>query len=372
MAFHIFGLERCYDLNGCAARLLDESLPPSADDDRRAMEVTRRDGTTTRVRVRPENIGRQASATLIANVLSSDDLALAVVKAVERGPKTTDLAVFARLAAVSSTFARALNSDLVWKPICLARWSSKWGYEQRKARGAPAGGWRARYREEEQDAMRQGITCHELSRLRFDFRFWLQHPPGLHGQDTIYDSALHRSISRRVRLVPSDDSEQSTGAQSAGRAPLSWQPENEEEEEEGSEPLAGSGRVLGHPNGDVPRMSWYLDGDGRGVQWGYPPQLWPKGEVRRLPSWGWEIRNPNVVLRAIDSGADCDADSAESGVEPRVQASGDGDDSLWADLIGSLTYAHVEGGGIGPGGRAIVRVPAGGIPGLRISPGLIY
>ena len=238
---------------------------------------------------------------------------------------------------------------------------SKWGYEQRKARGAPAGGWRARYREEEQDAKRQAITCDELSRLRFDFRFWLQHPPSPHGQDMIYDSGLRRSVSRRVRLVPSPT-----------WCPL-WQPDPEEEGEE-SEPLAGSGCVLGHPNGDEPLIAWYLDGDGRGIQWGYSPQLWPKGEVRRLPSWGWEIRNPNVVLRAIDCDAECDteydAECGEAGLETELASAEDG--SLWADLIDSLTFAHVEGGGFGPGGRAIVRVPTGGIPGLRISPGLIY
>lgn len=36
------------------------------------------------------------------------------------------------------------------------------------------------------------------------------------------------------------------------------------------------------------------------VQWGFFPDLWPQGTVQRLDSWGWQIQNPNVVMRSID------------------------------------------------------------------------
>lgn len=31
------------------------------------------------------------------------------------------------------------------------------------------------------------------------------------------------------------------------------------------------------------------------------PNLWPQGSVQRLDNWGWQIQNPNVVLRSIDA-----------------------------------------------------------------------
>lgn len=36
------------------------------------------------------------------------------------------------------------------------------------------------------------------------------------------------------------------------------------------------------------------------LQWGFLPNLWPQGNVQRLDNWGWQIQNPNVVLRSID------------------------------------------------------------------------
>ena len=63
-------------------------------------------------------------------------------------------------------------------------------------------------------------------------------------------------------------------------------------------------------------MEWILASDGTTVQWGFPPHLFPQARVVRLASWGWELQNPNVVLRAIDDGAR----SADA-------------DAMWADML---------------------------------------
>ena len=36
------------------------------------------------------------------------------------------------------------------------------------------------------------------------------------------------------------------------------------------------------------------------VQWGFIPNLWPQGNIQRLDNWGWQIQNPNMILRSID------------------------------------------------------------------------
>ena len=85
-------------------------------------------------------------------------------------------------------------------------------------------------------------------------------------------------------------------------------------------------------------MVWFLDADGRGVQWGYLPRLWPKGVVRRLPSWGWEICNLNVCMRALDYDAALEATRGqEEGHKAALR-----DAELWGDLLDSLEWSQVR------------------------------
>lgn len=48
------------------------------------------------------------------------------------------------------------------------------------------------------------------------------------------------------------------------------------------------------------RFAGFLITSAAAIQWGVSPNLWPMGMVTRLENWGWQISNPNVVLRAID------------------------------------------------------------------------
>ena len=345
LQWHIFGLSSATHLNGLSARLLEEE-PDSGG--RQAVEVTLGDGRLLCVRVRPANVGRRASEEHVVHVLYSQDMAEQIVVACGAGilltmsdrtinaHGTPDLSAIARIAAVNRAFSRAVHSDELWRAICEARWSCKWGFDARMRR-APSSGWRASYMAEERDAKRQSIQPSELYTLRFDFRFWLEPTP----MDGFFETGLRRSLSNEVRLLP----------------------------REVAPGCAASGCMLGHPNsirGDGRPIAWFLDEDGRGVQWGYLPHLWPKGVVRRLPSWGWEIANPNVCLRALDMrgpGPDGEFTYLMSPTRgPRWPPI-----YVWGDALASLSRKRFRVGP--PGGRileAILPSAGQGMPGVQV------
>ena len=216
-------------------------------------------------------------------------------------------------------------------------------------RAPSSAGWRASYVAEERDAKRESIKPSELHTLRFDFRFWLE-PTELDG---CFETGLRTSLSNDVRLLPGVVEDWHGGP---------YQPLGERLRQ--YEPIApgcaASGWLAGHPNsnrGDERPIAWFLDEDGRGVQWGYVPHLWLKGVVRRLPSWGWEICNPNVCLRALDmEGPGPDAEFTYV-MSPTT---------LWGDLLGSLSRKQFR---VPPSGRRLEGfLPSSGqgIPGVQV------
>ena len=365
---HLFGLTRSTQLNGCAARPLEVS---PGDDGRQAVEVTQLDGQLRRVRAWPINIGKRASEEQIASVLSSPDLALQIIlihkneillsmgtnvdgawePPTHAAHQPPDLSVLSRSAVINRAFARAVLADEIWKAICAVRWMAKWGFKQRME-SASGHGWRAKYIDQERDAKRDAITVEELHGMRFDFRFWLAHVPGA---DTSW-TGLDRSFSRQVRMAPcgDDDSVEPTSLELV----VKQRPDLSQ--------VANLGRVLGHPTGDEPCMNWLLDADGRGIQWGYYPELWPKGVVRRLQSWGWEICNQNVCMRALDhdhAAVDGGEESAGSIAAAAFNAAHESE--LWGDLLLSLEYCQARWSAL-PHGKGVVQVPSRcEIPGLR-------
>lgn len=372
--WHLFGLTSATHLNGLSARLLEEE-PDSGG--RQAVEVTLGDGRLQCVRVRPANVGRRASEEQVAHVLSSQDIAEQIVLACRTGivrtmgtylgplycagdervwisptceaHSTPDLSIIARIAAVNRAFSRAVHSDEFWRAICEVRWSCKWGFKARMRRAPSSAGWRASYVAEERDAKRESIKPSELHTLRFDFRFWLE-PTELDG---CFETGLRTSLSNDVRLLPGVVEDWHGGP---------YQPLGERLRQ--YEPIApgcaASGWLAGHPNsnrGDERPIAWFLDEDGRGVQWGYVPHLWLKGVVRRLPSWGWEICNPNVCLRALDmEGPGPDAEFTYV-MSPTT---------LWGDLLDSLSRKQFR---VPPSGRRLEGfLPSSGqgIPGVQV------
>lgn len=84
------------------------------------------------------------------------------------------------------------------------------------------------------------------------------------------------------------------------------------------------------------------------LQWGFPPNMWPHGRVRRLQTWGWQIQNPNVVMRSIDPTppttkqsddmSSCEWDDAKvDEIERECSKYGTVvNNELWRDLLDSL------------------------------------
>jgi hypothetical protein len=228
---------------------------------------------------------------------------------------------------VSKSFASAvMDSPQIWQEACRYRWSQKWGYLERLQRAkkadaaAPFGGhgnfWRNRYLWQEADARRDKITADELCQLVFDFRFWLTDE---WGQESVLHTGLAWSASTNFSFQRQLDNQE-------GFFPyFHWS---------GSE----HGILQGHPSGQSD-LEWFLDEDGRGIQWGRLPHLWPKGQIVRLQNWGWEVRNPNVCLRATDSNNISD------------------DNELWKDYLESMRRQRVQ---LWPGreeGQAIIEAP---------------
>lgn len=226
-----------------------------------------------------------------ARVFGDTSLALSIARQIE------DVRDLAQVASVNWPFAHAVASDEVWRNLCQKIWQQKWGFRKRWKRAMESvgeGGWRERYRMEAIDALRTNIKPEELHELIFDFRMWL----GARVQEGYQESGIRHSSSRKVQFRAK-----------CGTTTI-WE-----------------GRVHGHPNGDEEGIEWVLDHDGVGIQWGYWPHPWPKGRVSRLPSWGWEIRNPNVLLRAIDDESD---------------SSRPDDDKLFEDMLSRLTLVDTQ------------------------------
>lgn len=199
------------------------------------------------------------------------------------------------LSTVSTNFLQIMRtSETFWQELCRQRWKDKWGfhrrweeavkhhdmfYECKERIGSGVTFWRERYFEEEQDATRRSIGLRELNSLTFDFRFWI-------GQPTVVDerivvkSGLLQSASRDVRFH--------------------WKEEEDRQVEEGIEEewFSYRGEVTGHPCREETGIVWFMN-QSSVIQWGFLPNLWPKGEIRRTENWGWEIRNVSYSLYAI-------------------------------------------------------------------------
>lgn len=189
------------------------------------------------------------------------------------------------LSTISTNFLQIIRtSETFWKELCHQRWKGKWGFQRRwedalkqydvfnecqERRVLRVTFWRQRYFEEEQDATRQSIGPRELDSLTFDFRFWIGQPTVVDEQ-IVVKSGLLQSASRDVRFR--------------------WKDDEELQVEEGSDDwFSHRGVLTGHPCRE-PGIEWFMN-ESSIIQWGFRPNLWPRGELRRTENWGWEIRN---------------------------------------------------------------------------------
>lgn len=289
----LFGLTDRTDLNGMHARIVSSVADLSDDDGRVAVEVVQA-GQCVQVLVRWSNLGHRASADLSSKVLSDQDMSALILGQYDH------LSDVGHAAKINSAFRTSSVSEPLWKMLCVQRWRSKWGFTRRLAHAETSAregmSWRHLYQREEKDAMRVTIRVEELLALRWDFRFWFG-PPNFHiaipdqPGGTMRGSGLRVKVADDMRMVEDSHDPSMTTAEVVFYR--EWRPEA----------TIARGRVLGHPQGDLPKMRWYLVDGGTAMVWGYAPHLWPKGRLFRTPNWGWELHNPNVCLRAHDTSA---------------------------------------------------------------------
>lgn len=335
-------------------------------------------------------------SSVVDEVFTSIDLLREILLFVVDEPHTTLL----EANLISKSFYSALmRSEQIWKSVCQCRWSTKWGYQQRLQKaidGAPSNGnqksksastnattnqtknttddatatsglngasgsnsmnsrnnnnynhrnskedgiwWRNQYLFNEYDSKRNYLIPEELTSMKFDFRFWLLEY--YWGQENRLRTGLKRSITTNFQFSPTTDDDLSV--------------------------ICHHGLLHNHPS-NRDDLEWFLDIDGQGLQWGKMPHLWPKARVTRLPSWGWQISNPNVCLRAIDEIPSSNKSNTKSKNEQNQRQqqqeqqqhqpnnANDQHNKLWKDLIESIqvykcvnfgfgvneNYAHVE------------------------------
>ena len=291
--------------------------------------------------------GSHLATKPMSDVFTTSDLLMLILRPLV---DANSLSTLLSLSSVSTQFQQLLASDPVWRELCRQRWKTKWGFCPRwekaladyavwnrdvtdEVKGGTdntqhntyTGGnfWRLRYISEEQDSTRQNILIEELNKLVFDFRFWIGHPTVV-DERIVVKSGLLNSASTDVRFAPS----------SSNIANDWW---------------SARGVLTGHPCNES-GVEWFLDEASGIIQWGFPPDLWPQGIVRRLDTWGWEIRNPNVVLRAIEPllSSEGKYEIEETGLKcklAKINAQSDEDNQeetnnvnsyLWTDLLDDL------------------------------------
>lgn len=113
------------------------------------------------------------------------------------------------------------------------------------------------------------------------FRFWIGQPTVIDGK-IVVKSGLLESASSEVRFTR--PAQINGGSEEEDILGLLW---------------SARGHLTGHPCKE-PGIEWFLNESTGALQWGFLPNLWPQGNVQRLDNWGWQIQNPNVVLRSID------------------------------------------------------------------------
>lgn len=228
------------------------------------------------------------------------------------------------LCLVSKQFHQTLTSDTVWRELCLQRWKGKWGFGKRwknaveeydgfrqsksteSADSADTKAyWMKKFKAEEIDSKRHCITGSELQDLVFDFRFWIGQPTVMEGR-IIVQSGLIESAANQLRFKAKPD-------------------------EEVNEWWSAQGIITGHPLRTQDQIEWFLNEKSGVIQWGIVPNLWPEGSVKRLESWGWEIRNCNVVMRAIDT----DFIESNKGADVLTKAE-EANSKLWKDLLDDI------------------------------------
>mmetsp|Transcript_47589 Transcript_47589/g.101127 ORF Transcript_47589/g.101127 Transcript_47589/m.101127 type:complete len:343 (-) Transcript_47589:352-1380(-) len=286
----------------------------------------------------------------IESIFASPDLLVVILRLLV---DDDFLPILSSFSLVSKNFHRASHCDQLWREVCYQRWKSKFGFysrwenaladychsredqngptkqQSRDKSESTTDFWKSRYFFEERDAARHLILAEELETLVFDFRFWIGQPTVADGR-IVVKSGLLESASKEVRFSkPRQVSEIS-------------------EEQDFSGPIwSARGNLIGHPCKE-PGIEWFLDEELGIVQWGFVPNLWPQGHVQRLHNWGWQIQNPNVVLRSIDPtslaktlrvGADWDETNMDE-IETECSRSGGKIDiansSMWKDLLDTL------------------------------------
>ena len=266
-------------------------------------------------------------------------------------------------------FAAVRRTNPVWKQLCRRRWRTKWGFERRwraalaeerelclqrqdmdTRKGAMAAGtgnaanatwWYERYLWQEEDAKRSAMTVDELTDCAWDARqyFERRHRNPDHMRDVLM-SGLGRSHRKPFRFVmrPHPDDW-------ADRPPLGI----------AKEQALGAGPVMFLEDGRCVEthspegghlMRWCLE---KNIEDDPRPQVFAIYEsrkvgarspsvkqVRRLGTWGWEMRCTRSVFRAIDLSFTA-MDGDEVGEEIVDLAGASAQEALWSDLLGNMT-----------------------------------
>mmetsp|Transcript_17785 Transcript_17785/g.50908 ORF Transcript_17785/g.50908 Transcript_17785/m.50908 type:complete len:533 (+) Transcript_17785:138-1736(+) len=262
-------------------------------------------------------------------------------------------------------FGAVRRTNGVWKQLCRLRWKAKWGYERRwrvalaeerefclrqeqeqeqqqprqqgqqglvagNAAATNATWWYERYLWQEEDAKRSAMTACELTDSGWDMRRYFVSPrqnPD-HMRD-VHMSGLGRSARKPFRFVMHPHP-----GNWADRLPVGI-PRDQ---------ALGAGPTWNLVDGRDMNLHWCLkkksDDDPRPQGFAIytlpetdaRPLVGARQQVRRLDTWGWEIRCTSSVSRAIDLSS-LDGDEIGDEIVATVEAQLE---ELWSDYLGNM------------------------------------
>lgn len=166
----------------------------------------------------------------------------------------------------------AAKQNIVWKQLCQRRWKEKWGFKMRWERALEnfilqpdEHYWMNVYNNEEEDAKRTYLTRDELSKLTFNWRSWFTPRP----QNGLLLTGLRRSL---LNVVFCDDGQLLSG------------------------------------KSFIRESEWKTKDDDNITYLSLIDQQCGSAQVHviRLRNWGWELRDDNQILRAVDKEGNLD------------------------------------------------------------------
>ena len=216
-------------------------------------------------------------------------------------------------------FEGASKTNIVWKQLCSLHWKTKWGYKARWQKALSNFDlynqqyyWLETYNNQQTDSQRTTLSQEELSSMVFDYRQWFSFRRFRQQPDNMRDvlpTGLHDSIACDVKFC----NDRRLSSEKVFIQRCCWEVKT----------------ASVSPYEGINELGLYAR-SGSSIE---------TLTVRRLASWGWELRGADYVFRAIDDIVDDSDDNHKNIIEGTDGSTKE--DKLWEDLTCNLVVQEM-------------------------------